>query len=631
MSAATRHLIRSAAAQLRAFRRSGAASDLAVYKYMRSQVRTAITLERRLKFESSIQMNRTGRETWNLINATLGKAKATHCLDSSTARSFNKFFCSVGADTQSGVRVSQCPDEVASGPPRILSTKFDLRPASVSDVRYVLRSLSARSAPGPDGLPVSLLKSFMGRLTYPLMHVFNSSISSGVVPTCWKTAEVVPIFKGKGDPKSASSYRPISLLNIASKILERLVSIQLRNYLDDCSALSDEQFGFRPNHSVEHALISLTESIRSSIDDGNVSILASLDLSRAFDTVNHTMLLEKLCQHGIDDPWFEDYLSGRSQFVRGCRNDEGRITSGVPQGSVLGPMLFNLFVNDLPSVGSGLCTIVQYADDTQVMVSGPPEDVSVIATRLQVVLRRLAEWFSRNRLALNVSKSQVIVFGSRATLRRVDLKSVDIFNTVLPVRSSILSLGVTIDRCLTWSEHIGIVTGKCMGMLIRISLLRHVMPIKTIVLLINALVLPHLRFCSSVWGSCNVTQGKRVNKIIKFARRIAGREAKSLAWHGDIHTERNIAALKIIRRCLLSPQCMSPLISSLFKERQSVRNTRQWEDLDLDIPKTDFKKASLSYNGSKLWNTLPSWVRHSSRNDFLKYILEKADTGELQA
>ena len=565
---------------------------------------------------------------WNLINATLGKSKATRCLDSSTARSFNNFFCSVGADIQSGVRV--CPDSVVSGPPRVLSTKFDLRPATVSELRYVLRSLKSHSAADPDGLPVSLFKCFLYRLTYPLIHVFNCSISSGIVPSCWKTAEVVPIYKGKGDQNSAANYRPISLLNVASKILERLVSLQLRNYLDDCAALSDEKFGFRPNHSVEHALISLTESIRSSVDHGDICLLASLDLSRAFDTVNHEILLEKLCQHGIDDPWFEDYLSSRSQYVRGCRDDVGRISSGVPQGSVLGPMLFNMFVNDLPSVSSGLCSIVQYADDTQVMVSGSPEDVSGIKTRLQAALRRLAEWFSRNRLALNVSKSQVIVFGSKTTLRRVNLKSFDIFDSVIPVKSSILSLGVTIDRCLTWSDHIGIVTGKCMGMLIRISLLRHIMPIKTIVLLINALVLPHLRFCIAVWGSCNLTQGKRISKIIKFAQRIAGREVKSLAWHGDVHTERNVAVLKIVRRCLLSPQCMSPAISSLLKERQSDRNTRQKEHLDLDVPKTDFKKVSLAYSGSKLWNTLPSLIRHSSRKEFLKYIIEKADTGELR-
>ena len=283
--------------------------------------------------------------------------------------------------------------------------------------------------------------------------------------------------------------------------------------------------------------------------------------------------------------------------MRGC-NDKGFVSSGVPQGSVLGPLLFNMFVNDLPTVASGLCSIVQYADDTQVMVSGSPRDVSVITTRLQVILRRLGDWFSRNRLALNVSKSQVILFGSKATLRRVELKSVNVFETTVPIKSSILSLGVTIDSCLTWREHICVVIGKCTGMLIRLSLLRHIMPLRTIVLLINSLVLPHLQFRIAVWGNCNLTQCKRVNKIVKFARRIAGREGNRLAWHGDVGSEHNIAALKIVRQCLLSPESMSPLLTALFKERQSSRETRQLENLDLCIPRTEVKKST----------TLVQWI-----------------------
>ena len=629
VSVATRNLIRSTASQLRSYRCSRALSDLTLYKNIRRQVRDAISMERRLTFMSSIKTTRSGRDTWNLINTTLGRSRPTHCLDRETACSFNEFFCSVGVNTQASVNISSGIYDILCGPPRVVSTRFDLRPSTKAELRSVIQSLSAHTASGPDGLPPSLFSLFKGQLASPLLHVFNLSINSGIVPSCWKEAEVVPIFKGKGDSNSASNYRPISLLNVASKILERLVALQLRTYLDDCCALSEEQFGFRPFHSVDHALITLTESIRSSFDDGNICILASLDLSRAFDSVSHTVLLEKLCQLGIDHPWFENYLSARTQFVRGCSEVKGRVSSGVPQGSVLGPVLFNLFVNDLPTVASDICTIIQYADDTQVMVSGPPRELSVMTTRLQVALRRLAAWFSRNRLALNVSKSQVIMFGSKVNLRRIDLKSIDIFGAPIPISSSILSLGVTMDSCLVWHKHIDTVTRKCIGMLVRLSLLRRVMPLKIIVMLINALVFPHLRFCITVWGSCNLTQCKRVNKIIKFARRIAGREVGSLAWHGDISSEHNIAALKIVRQCQLCPESMPPSIVSLFKSRQSERRTRQWDNLDLPIPKTEFKKSSLSYIAPKLWNNLPSKTRNLAKRDFIKYIREKADSGNL--
>ena len=629
VTAETRHLIRSTAAQLRTYRHSGCQSDLVLYKSMRRQVRGAIASERRLKFQAAIQMNRSSRDTWNLISSTLGKSKFTRSLDRNTARSFNEFFCSVGTSAQAIASAAPCHSDAISGPPRVISTMFELRPVTFPELRSVVQSLRTYTAPGPDRLPASLFKSFLSRLAAPLLHIFNSSISSGVVPSSWKTAEVVPIYKGRGDPKCASNYRPISLLCVASKILEKLVSIQLMPYLEDCCIMSDEQFGFRPHHSVDHALITLTESIRSSIDAGDICLLVSLDLSKAFDSVNHAILLEKLSQYGIDDPWFGDYLSGRSQYVRGCNDAKGDVLTGVPQGSVLGPILFNLFVNDLPTVANEMCSIVQYADDTQVMVSGPPHDISGIITRLQVVLHRLAEWFSRNGLTLNVRKSQVSVFGSKAMLRRVDVKSINIFQAAVPVKSSILSLGVTLDSCLTWSKHVDAVVGKCVGMLIRLRHLRHIMSCKTIAMLVNALVLPHIRFCIAVWGNCNATQGKRINKIIKFARRIAGPEAKRLAWHGDVASEHNIAALKIVRQCLLSPENMPPSISSLFKVRQSERTTRQCDSLHLDIPRTELKRASLSYNGSKLWNSLPSKIRNSSKTEFTKYILEKADIGEL--
>ena len=193
VSAATRNLIRSAATQLRVCRRSGLLSDHALYKNLRRQVRRAISTERRLKFESSVKTNRSSRNTWNLINSALGKSKVAQCLDSRTARSFNEFFCSAGVDVQSSANFLPCSNTAVSGTPEsciidnesiVLSTKFDQRTATLAELCSVVHSLNLHSAPGPDGLPVSLFKLFLGRLAYPIMHVFNSSITSEVVPQC---------------------------------------------------------------------------------------------------------------------------------------------------------------------------------------------------------------------------------------------------------------------------------------------------------------------------------------------------------------------------------------------------------------------------------------------------------------
>ena len=143
------------------------------------------------------------------------------------------------------------------------------------------------------------------------------------------------------------------------------------------------------------------------------------------------------------------------------------------------------------------------------------------------------------------------------------MESIRIFDADVPIKSSILSLGLTIDSCLTWNKHVDVITGKCIGLLIRLSRLRHIIPTNTIVLLINALILPHVRFCISVWGNCNLTQVKRIDKIIKFAKRIVGRAGVSVKWHGDVRMEYNIAAVKIVRQCLLFPECVPSSISSL--------------------------------------------------------------------
>lgn len=211
----------------------------------------------------------------------------------------------------------------------------------------------------------------------------------------------------------------------------------------------------------------------------------------------------------------------------------------------------------------------------------------------------------------------------------MSIKSINIFDTSIAISSSIVSLGVTLDQSLSWDRHVSTVVGKSIGMLIRLGHLRHIMPLRTIVLLINALVLPHVRFCISVWGSCNATQRKRIGKIIKFARRIAGRESQRLAWHGDVGAEHNMAVLKIIRKSLLFPENTPNAISSLFKMKRSERMTRQCGNLDLAIPKTEYKKASLSYHGCKIWNGLPPHLRQCSIAEFSKYLKSKADAGEL--
>ena len=234
-----------------------------------------------------------------------------------------------------------------------------------------LRSISVSKATGIDEIPAKLLKIAGVYISSSLAHICNVSLKKGKVPDEWKAAKVTPIYKG-GDKGDLNNFRPISVLPIISKILERSVHNQLYAYVQDRNILSSEQSGFRPNHSTQTALIDVTDHILTGMEDGKVTGIVFLDLQKAFDTVSHDLMLMKLYDLGVrkvELTWFTSYLNERKQAIalQGILSDQKCITIGVPQGSILGPLLFSIYVNDLSK--NLTCKTVLYADDTALMYS----------------------------------------------------------------------------------------------------------------------------------------------------------------------------------------------------------------------------------------------------------------------
>ena len=228
-----------------------------------------------------------------------------------------------------------------------------------------------------------------------------------------KLAKVIPLFK-KGCPLTASNYRPISLLSIFSKIIEKVMYKRLYNFLVKYQILYNLQFGFRANHSIDHALISRTEAIKNSLDNRKIGCGIFVDLQKAFDTVNHNILLMKLENYGIRGTilcWFESYLSGRQQYVsvNGFNSNNLSINCGVPQGSVLGPLLFLICINDLPNSASKL-TFYLFADDTNIYCEA--EGLEMLQRIVNKELKRVKMWLDVNQLSLNIDKTSFIIFKS---------------------------------------------------------------------------------------------------------------------------------------------------------------------------------------------------------------------------
>ena len=273
--------------------------------------------------------------------------------------------------------------------------------------------MKSGKAVGPYSIPIFLLKILCEHIAIPLCDIINNSFSSGVFPDMMKLAKVIPLYK-KDSPEVASSYRPISLLSVFSKIFEKLMHSRLYKFFEKCDILHSLQFGFRSKHSTLHALISMTESIKKTIDDGVYGCGVFIDLQKAFDTVNHSILLKKLEHYGVRGTalsWFSSYLSERKQYVslNGHTSNHLKILCGVPQGSVLGPLLFLIYINDIPNV-SKLISFYLFADDTNIYYKS--HDLVHLQKIMNRELKKVKKWLDSNRLSLNIGKTNFVIFHS---------------------------------------------------------------------------------------------------------------------------------------------------------------------------------------------------------------------------
>ena len=374
---------------------------------------------------------------------------------------------------------------------------FELSPVRARFVLDQLLSLKVGKSTGLDGISVRFLRDGAEVIAAPLCHVINMSLTSGVVPAGMKDARVTPLFK-KGSRLDCGNYRPVSILNVLSKILERAVHGQLVSYLTRGGILTESQSGFRPGFSADTCLLGLSEYIRKELRGGKLVGLVLLDLQKAFDCVDHGILLEKLGKMGVGSvDWFKSYLSGRRQcvLVDGVASDFEGVNCGAPQGSILGPILFLCYVNDM-SVSLG-CHLSLYADDSTLVASG--RNAAELGRYLSGQLASCRDWMVDNRLSLHLGKTECILIGTARRLQDAqDFRVLCDGNEVKRV-SKVRYLGVMLDENFSGKVQVGSVIKKVAARLGFLNRSAPLLDFNSRRILCVSLVQPCIDFCIVSW------------------------------------------------------------------------------------------------------------------------------------
>lgn len=570
--------------------------------------------------------------TWRVINNTIGNIEKKHDIKeviekghnisngTEIANSFNNYF----------IKMTNVDNSLTQANPAAyihsnIHSMF-LEPTNNIEVLKIIMSLRNTNSVGYDLLSTGILKQVAQVIAHPIAHIANLSLEQGIFPERLKCSIVKPLYK-KGATTDLNNYRPVTLIPILSKVLEKIYYIRLQSYLDKYNILTKQQHGFRKNNSTTLASYNLLIKILNNINNRIPTVALFLDMSKAFDFVKHSILLQKLDKYGIRGQaydWIASYLNDRKQIVRIRKLSESNRTIedfdsdikinkyGVPQGSILGPLLFLVYINDLPCSINHECIL--FADDTTIIVDG--NGVDNFENDINNALSDVILWLDNNNLKINTNKTKYIQFRT-IQQQRITL-NINHNNEKIEQSHIIKFLGLNLDENINWKSQINVVCGKINKFVYALRKIKKVTSIKTALIVYHSYVGSIIRYGILLWGnSCDMRRAFIAQK--KCIRAIW--EMDQMESCRSIFKKHKILTLPSLY-ILESVMFVRSHYNLFEKQDNSNRRTATQKPLIMPRPRLELYKRNCAYMTCKIYNNLPCFLLEKRGNMFNKALKE---------